>query len=266
MTGLSVHQTATRKAALQNAAGDLMRAERTCRPIPPLSHSIPDLSEAEAYVIAQAKVSASGSARVGYKLGYTSAAMRSQMGISEPNYGILLAGAAVRDSDTIPLECLIHPLVEPELAFLMKHDLAGSEVCRDEAWQAVESVMGSIEIVDTRYETYRFRATDNIADNSSAARFVLGEMIKPEDAGDLARVRVRLLQDGVCIDSGVGNNAMGDPVLALVWLARKLVETESRIKAGELVMTGGLTKAHAVEAGSVFAADFDRLGTVHARF
>jgi 2-keto-4-pentenoate hydratase len=192
--------------------------------------------------------------------------MRAQMGIAEPNYGVLLEGSLVAAHEVVPSDRLIHPRVEPEVTFLMARDLAGADLGHAEAWEAVEAVFPSIEIVDTRYEDYAFTALDNIADNSSAARFVLGDRVEREAAGDLRAMTVRLEQDGAEIDRARGGDAMGDPVLALAWLANKLAESGRAISAGALVMTGGLTRAHAAPAGARFCASFDGLGTVAAQF
>jgi 2-keto-4-pentenoate hydratase len=251
---------------LQAAAEALVNAEKVRQPIAPLSLSMPDLNESEAYEIARRRTAAIGKTSIGYKLGYTSAAMRAQMGVTEPNYGVLLAGSEVPQNETVSLGELIHPLLEPEITFLMGRDLAGPEIGREEAWRAVAAVMGSLEIVDTRYESYKFSAVDNISDNSSAARFVLGDRIERNDTGDLGNVPVRFEKDGTQIEVGKGSDAMGDPVLALAWLANKLVECGSGIRAGELIMTGGLTKAHPAEAGSQFTARFEGIGAVTAQF
>lgn len=217
-------------------------------------------------MIARLRTAAMDCATIGYKLGYTSAAMRAQMGIAEPNFGVLLAGSRWPQEQTLPLGELIHPLLEPEITFLMGSDLTGPDVGRNDAWQAIEAIICSLEIVDTRYESYSFTAVDNISDNSSAARFVIGEWVGREAARDLQDVSVGLEQDGRPIDAGKGSDAMGDPVMALAWLANKLSETGSQILAGQLVMTGGLTKAHPAKAGFRFAASFSGIGTVAAQF
>jgi 2-keto-4-pentenoate hydratase len=251
---------------LEQAASALLVAERLRRPIAPLSISIANLSELEAYRIAVQVRSMNGSAGVGYKLGYTSAAMRAQMNINEPNYGVLRQGSVVEQGGRVPIEQLIHPLVEPEITFLMARDLEGPGIDHDQAWQAVRTVYASLEIVDTRYESYQFKAADNISDNSSAARFVLGATVDRDRCPDLRSMAVRLAADGQPVDRGEGASAMGDPVLAVVWLANKLAAAGSRIKAGDLVMTGGLTRAYPAHPGSRFSASFDGLGTVDVRF
>lgn len=258
--------TESRSAVLHEAALALADAERDRAPVALLTRAIPDLTRAEAYEIAALRVAEIGRGIIGYKLGYTSAAMREQMGISEPNYGVLLAGSSVDQRDAVAMDGLIHPLVEPEVTFLLGRNLAGPNVGWEEAWDAVDIVFPSLEIVDTRYEDYSFTAFDNVADNSSAARFVLGDPVGRSQAGALTDVAVGLKHDDALTDAGSTGNAMGDPVLALAWLANALAEVGGQINAGEYVMTGGLTKAHAAHAGSCFSASFEGLGSVTARF
>lgn len=257
---------ADRGALLAAAAQALALAEERRCPIAPLTNSLPELSEAEAYAIARLKIVSTGRSAVGFKLGYTSAAMRLQMGIAEPNYGVVLEGSVFTEDKPMSLDQLIHPRIEPELTLQMGCDLKGPGIGREAALDAIALVMPSLEIVDTRYERYAFTAFDNIADNSSAARLVLGNRIARDVAGDLRDVAVRLEEDGRQIDQGMGCDAMGDPVLAIAWLANKLAQVGSWIKAGDLVMTGGLTRAHPAKAGSRFMATFHGLGTVVAQF
>ncbi len=266
MTQPSPLATDARDGLLRQAALALVAAERDGRPIAPLTDDLPDLSVEEAYRIARLRTAAMARPTVGYKLGYTSAAMRAQMGVEEPNYGVLFEGSGGPDEQVADAGALIHPLVEPEISFLMRRDLAGPGVDRAQAWDAVEAVMPSLEVVDTRYLSYRFKAADNISDNSSAARFVTGAPVSRDDAGDLRDVAVILERDGERIDAGAGRDALGDPVLALAWLANALGRSGERIRAGDIVMSGGLTKAHAAQRGSRLSASFDALGQVAAIF
>jgi 2-keto-4-pentenoate hydratase len=257
---------ADRDALLEQAAQALVAAERDSSPIAPLTTAIADLSVSEAYRIASLRTAAIGRATIGYKLGYTSAAMRVQMGVDEPNYGVLFEGSGGTGENVVAADALIHPLVEPEITFVMARDLVGPGVDRERAWEAVESVVASLEVVDTRYLSYKFKAADNISDNSSAARFVLGDRIARDDVGDLRSMAVTLERDGIVVDAGAGGDALGDPVLALAWLANELAKKGLYIRAGEIVMSGGLTKAHAANPGSRFSASFEGLGNVVAIF
>lgn len=266
MTELRPDASAGRDRMIENAAHRLGEARRLAQPIPCLSHATPDLTEGEAYRIAAATIAARRSALVGYKLGYTSEVMRVQMGISEPNYGMLEKDARVECGGSIAFGSLIHPRIEPEFAVRLGRDLAGPGVGEEEARQAIEGVMPALEIVDTRYESYAFQAVDNIADNSSSAGFVLGPLIPQASLPDLRRVRARLDCNGTELAAGSGADVMGSPIAALAWLANRLGALGTGIRAGQVVLTGGVTRAFPARAGDHFLARFDGLGTVEVRF
>lgn len=235
-------------------------------PIPPLTGTWPELTEETAYAIAAATLALRGVAAVGFKLGYTSAAMRAQMNIDAPNYGVLTAEAALASGARIEPGVLIHPLIEPEIALSLNRTIDEREPSRSDLLAAVEAVFPALEIVDTRYERYEFRAVDNIADNSSSARFVLGAPIAPRDAGDLRTVEAVLSANGAELDRGIGANALDDPLLALGWLAQRLAREGRPLARGDVVLTGGLTRAYPARAGDTFVAAFSGLGRAEISF
>jgi 2-keto-4-pentenoate hydratase len=232
------------------AAEALLQARRSRQPIATLTTHWPGLDETGAYAIARATEALLAEPRVGYKLGYTSAAMRAQMGVDQPNYGVLTAPTRVVHGGVLAMAELIHPLVEPEIAFVMAADVPDPTGTA----AAVASVHAALEIVDTRYEAYRFKAADNIADNSSAARFVIGPaMALPPDC-DLATLPVRLCVDGGLLGEGSGADALGHPLTALTWLAQRLLHDGAMLRAGDVVLTGGLTRAFAAQPGMRFSS------------
>jgi 2-keto-4-pentenoate hydratase len=246
-----------RRARLGALALELFEAEGSARRIVRLSDRLQDLTEAEAYEIAAENIRRRPGPAVGYKLGYTSAAMRQQMNISHPNFGVLTRERIVGPGEPhLDLHGLFHPRVEPELTIRLGRDLQGGGCTAVQVADAVDCVYPSVEVVDTRYQDYVFKAVDNIADNSSAARCVLGRPIALAAAPPLARCSVELLIDDRVLASGVGADAMGDPLLAVAWLANALAQTGRRLKAGDLVMTGGLTRAFEVRAGQHLCARF----------
>lgn len=176
--------------------------------------------------------------------------MRRQMNVDRPNYGRLYECTRIANGAELDIDRLIHPLIEPEIALLIGPDME------------VEAVMPALEIVDTRYTDYAFAAVDNIADNSSAARFVLGAPGAPRAAGDLRGVPAALYADGALIAEGFGRDALGDPLLAFAWLVNRLARDDIEIPAGTIVLTGGLTRAHSVQHTAHFRAAFGALGDV----
>ena len=240
----------------------LREAARERRAGSPLSDDCPTLNETDAYAIQAELLRLTGGTRTGYKLGFTSAAMREQMGVDHPNSGVLLDQMRIGGSD-LPAGDLIQPRVEPEIAIQLGRDLRGADVTPEQVADAVVAVLPAIEVVDSRYRDYRFKSVDNIADNSSAARYVLGAPRPLREVGDLRRVTVRLEIDGVVVDRGIGEAALGSPLAAVAWLAAHLDRTGQALYAGEVVLTGGLTRAHALLPGSTAQARFDAgLGTL----
>lgn len=252
---------------IDTCAQALWVAERNARPITRLSDTHPGLDEATAYAIQARKITLRGSRRVGFKLGYTSAAMRVQMNIDHPNFGVLTEDHRVDEAEGVLAAApLIHPRVEPEIALLTGRDIAGAGHSRTSIFQAVDAVMPALEIVDTRYHDYQFTPADNISDNSSSARFVTGCLTPLSAVPDLRLLGVLLWSQGRTLDHGVGANALGDPLLALAWLAGFLAERGEIIPAGSVILTGGLTRAHPAQAGQSMIAEFASLGTVRVHF
>lgn len=256
-------------ATINECSKELWQAEQSRMPVETLSSRHAQLRVEDAYAIAAQALTHRGAKTVGYKLGYTSAAMRQQMNIAEPNYGVLTSDHLVSNTDGstdnfIDADQLIHPLVEPEIALVVGQDISGDGHSALTLRSFVDAVVPALEIVDTRYKTYSFTLADNIADNSSAARLVLGQPLPLSQAGDLRTAGVLLWSKGRCLDSGVGANAMGDPLAALAWLVNFLSAKGQGISAGSIVITGGLTKAQPALADQSFVAEFSGMGCVKA--
>lgn len=251
MTPARVHELASR----------LHEAWRQARPIAPLTDTAPDLTEADAYAIQDALVCLRGGRPAGYKLGFTSAAMRVQMGVDSPNYGVLLDQTYLPEAVLGP--GLIHPRVEPEIALLLERDLTGPGVTAVNVIGATGAVFAALEVVDSRFRDYRFHARDNIADNSSAAHYVLGAPQPLSAVGDTRLIGVLLSGNGRLLDQGLGVNALGSPLAAVAWLANRLAEHGRNLPAGSVVLTGGLTRAYPIQPGDTLVAEFGGpLGTV----
>jgi 2-keto-4-pentenoate hydratase len=248
-----------RQSVLSDFADELFEAESTRRRIERLSNRLRDLNEAEAYSIAAANCAREASEPAGFKLGYTSAAMRLQMNIAEPNFGVLTRDRIIGPGNrVISLAGLVHPRVEPEITVQLRRDLHGGGCTIQGVRAALECAYPSLEIVDTRYHDYVFKAVDNIADNSSAARCILGKPMPLSAVEPLTRCAVELWVNAQSLATGSGADAMGDPLAAVAWLADKLATSGRHLKAGDLVMTGGLTRAFPIRSRDVLAVHFDR--------
>jgi 2-keto-4-pentenoate hydratase len=195
---------------------------------------------------------AAGERPAGWKLGYTSQAMRAQMGIAEPNFGPLTAPMLLPSGAQVPPAAL-QPRAEPEIGLRLARRLTGP--CTPaEAMAACSAAVACLEVVDSVWAGYRFRLADNTADLSSAAWVVVGGPL-PLDALD--QVRVTLSVDGSVTATATGAAADGHPARGLAWLAGQLAATGRSLQPGDLVITGGLTAAVPVAAGATVAAVFE---------
>jgi 2-keto-4-pentenoate hydratase len=225
------------------------------------------LSEHQAYAIQAEALRLRGTRPVGFKLGYTSAAMRAQMNIDHPNFGVLMDDFRIEQgAGCVEAASLIHPLVEPEIALLVGRRIEGAEHDRNSIWRHVDAVLPALEVVDTRYHEYKFGIVDNISDNSSSARFLTGAPRSLAAVEDLRLLGVLLWSQGRQVDQGIGANALGDPLLALAWLANFLGSRNQAIAEGSVILTGGLTRAYPATSGQSLVAEFAQLGSVRLHF
>jgi 2-keto-4-pentenoate hydratase len=241
--------------AIEEAAQALHEARRAGQRIDLVSNRWPQIELNDARTVAQRFVGLSGESQVGFKLGFTSAAMRTQMGIEEANYGTLTADMT---PDRLDWSRLIHPRVEPEIALVTARPIIGRS---DVGPSAIASVHAAIEIVDTRYTDYRFTLIDNTADNSSAAGFILGPAW-PASILDSGPIKVGFDDGEGGTISGSSDDAMGGPLQALAWLAETRAKEGLAIPAGAIILTGGLTRAPYLLCGASIVADFGQLGAI----
>ena len=252
-----------RDRLLSAAAHDLDQAERDRVGIRPLSQWLPDLTTTEAWGIAAARDDLRvqrGESLTGYKLGWTSEAMRRALGISEPNFGTLWAYMHVGDG-VLDMARLIHPKVEPEFAFLADATLRGADVDA-EAVAAAGRWAVALEVVDPRWTSYDFDWFDNTADGSSAAAYVLGDF----DTAPVPPQSLRLtMESGKTARSGLGEAAMGSPAEAVAFLVRRLHLRQAALEPGMVVLTGGITAPIDLTAGLTVRVSSPELGSCVVR-
>jgi 2-keto-4-pentenoate hydratase len=199
---------------------------------------------------------AGGERRAGWKLGYTSAVMRAQMGIDAPNFGPLTDAMLLSSPALLPGTAL-QPRVEPEIGLRLRRRLTGP--CSvDEALEACDAALACLEIVDSVWAGYRFTLEDNTADGSSAAWVAVGPSL-PLD--DLPSLPVTLSVDGAGVERATGAAAGGHPAAGLAWLAGQLAAHGRALEPGDLVITGGLTSAQPLEPGHRISAAFGVSGS-----
>lgn len=239
----------------RDVAARLVAARAAGRPLDVPLTDVADLGLDDAYAV-QREVTALRLARgerlAGWKLGYTSLAMRAQMGIDAPNLGPLTDAMLLTDGGRVPAAAL-QPRVEPEIALRLARPLApGCTV--DDVLDACEGAYAALEVVDSVWAGYRFRLEDNTADGSSAGWVVLGDRLP---LTDLPGTAVRLLVDGEVVAEATGAAAGGHPASGVAWLATQAPRWYGHgPAAGDVVITGGLTAAVPLAPGAVVSAEF----------
>ncbi|MEB3021680.1 2-keto-4-pentenoate hydratase [[Mycobacterium] crassicus] len=250
-------------------AADLAQAERSRVPISPLTAAHPDIDVVDAYEIQLINIRqriAEGARVVGHKVGLSSLAMQQMMGVDEPDYGHLLNEMQVFEDTPVPTANYLYPRIEVEVGFILGADLPGADCTEDDVLAAVEAVVPSIELIDTRITDWKIKLCDTIADNASSAGFVLGKgRVSPADV-DVKNINATLKCNGEVIAEGRSDAVLGNPVTAVAWLARKVESFGVRLKAGDIVLPGSCTRAIDARPGDEFVAEFDHLGPVHLSF
>ncbi|ORW96465.1 2-keto-4-pentenoate hydratase [Mycobacterium sp. IEC1808] len=258
-----------RDPQLDDAARRLYAAQVGSSPIPPLTDTYLNLGVAQAYSVQRRNLArhlADGALLCGHKIGLTSAPMQSLLGVSEPDFGYVLDSMVLTDGTSVPRAAFCAPRVEPEVAFLLRAPLRGPGVTVAEVMAATEAVAAALEIVDSRIADWRITLADTIADNASSGAVVLGEWVPISDAPPLSGTTAALYLNDVLVEKGQGTAVMGDPAVAVAWLANALAEYGTGIDAGQFVMSGSYTGAAFVGAGDRAAATITALGAVSITF
>lgn len=239
-------------APLHALAATVDDAAREGRAIPQLSIAHPALSLAEAYAIQRASVARRvqrGERLIGMKMGLTSHAKMQQVGVHEPIFGHLTDAMLIPHQGTLDLTGLIHPRIEPELYFITNAALS-APLTFEAAHDLISHVGLALEIIDSRYQNFKFSLNDVVADNASSCRFVLG----PEVPLATARERLDALEmvmslDGAPRQRGTSSDILDHPVHSLVALSRMLAATGHTLPAGSIVLAGAATAAEPLRQG-----------------
>ena len=257
------------KSQIKKLSAELVAAEEKCKPVAPITDRIPEITVPEAYAVQMQTVEAKvgkGAKIVGKKIGLTAKAMQDMFGVREPDYGHILNSAMIMEGQPGSMKNLIQPRLESEICFLLKRDLKGPGVTTAEVLAATAGLMASFELIDSRYQNWKMKIQDTVGDNASNAGVVLGGKLTPVKDLDLRLIGLVLEKDGEILATAAGAAVWGNPAQSVAWLANKLGEYGISLHAGEFIMSGSLTAAFDVKAGSNFRATFDRLGPVSVRF
>lgn len=249
----------------------LFETYRTRQPMPLPSQTWPGIEIEDAYRIQQAfvarKVAAGGKVK-GYKVGLTSKAMQDFAGTTEPDFSAITDDFFVPETTPIPMSRYFAPMIEMEIAFVMKEPLIGPGVLPVDVIRATDFVLPAIEIVDFRVERGPgLSVIDNIADLAFCGAVVLGANPRRLDQIDIRRVQGALYKNGTKELEGEASAVLGNPVTAVAWLANKLGEFGTSFQPGDTILTGSFVRVLPVEAGDEFICRFDQgLGEVSTSF
>ncbi len=247
----------------------LASARAANRPCPPVRDLLPAGDVDAAYEVQSSWVSeriSTGSAVVGRKIGLTNPAVREQLGVDEPDFGFLLDDMACPAGVPIDITRTMQPRIEAEVAFVLAHDLTADVIGPAEVTAATGHVVAALEVVDSRIAGWDIGIVDTVADNASSGLFVLGEHPVPLDGLDLATCAMTMSRGGEVVSKGTGADCLGDPLLAVAWLATTARDRGSPLRAGEVVLSGALGPMVAVAPGDHFRAHVSGLGDVSALF
>lgn len=201
---------------------------------------------------------------VGKKVGLTSKAVQAQLGVDQPDFGVLFDDMEVVSGDALPMDMLIHPKVEAEFAFVVARDLSQVRPSYGEFLASLAYVVPAIEVVDSAIEGWRITLVDTVADNASCGRYVLGNQPFEIGRANLAEVPMRLTVNGELKSEGIGAACLGHPLCAAYWLARTAACGDG-LRAGEVILAGALGPMVPLNPGAVAVADFGVFGTVTCR-
>jgi 2-keto-4-pentenoate hydratase len=266
---VAAHAGGLTDAAVAGAAERLRQAMEDGRPCPPVRDLIGSTDIGAAYavqdVLNRAR-RAAGAAVVGRKIGLTSEVVQRQLGVDQPDFGVLFADMEVVDGGVAPMGRLLQPKVEAEIAFGLTADLADGDLDDAQVRAAVAWAAPALEIVDSRIAGWDISFADTVADNASSGLFVLGAPRVHLASIDPVTVEMAMTLNGVEVSIGRGSASLGDPITALTWLARTAREFGDPLRAGQVVLSGALGPMVPVGPGDGVTARITTLGSVSVTF
>lgn len=257
------------QATLQKLAEHLENCELNAQDTLKITDQYPDMDFDDAYAIQEIirdRKIARGARIIGLKAGLTSFAKMKQMGVETPVFGFLADYFAIPDGGECKVSELIHPKVEPEIAFVTKTALKGPGCHIGSVLAATDFVIPGIEVIDSRYRDFKFDLKSVVADNTSASRFVVGGQPLQVQGIDLRTIGIVLEKNGEAVAFGAGAAVLGHPAAAIAMLANHLGARGQEIPAGSLILSGGITEAVAVAAGDNVTLRVQHMGSTSIRF
>jgi 2-keto-4-pentenoate hydratase len=248
--------------AIERAAQTLRDAYRGGA-IPPLRDVMNGTDAQTAYAIQSRNTrfwQDQGRRIVGYKIGLTAAAVQKQLGVDQPDYGVLFDDMLIPNGGTLCHSTVLQPKAEAEIALILASDVTDPAVDAESLRAAAGTAIAAIEIVDSRIADWKITFADTVADNGSSAFFVLGDGAKAIDGLDLFSCGMVLEVNDQIVSLGAGAACLGHPLNAAAWLARAMVARGQPLKAGDILMTGALGPMVPIAPGDHVRASIGGLG------
>jgi 2-oxo-3-hexenedioate decarboxylase len=250
---------------IQKIADEISWHQKNALELDKITQRYKDLSLEDAYEIQHLNIEKecqTGDRLIGWKMGLTSIAKQESVGVDQPIYGGLLESMVIEEP-VLHVEKLIHPRVEPEIAFLFNKRLEGKDITEQDVWDATKCIMPALEVIDSRYKDFSFNLIDVVADNASSARFLVSKKMYAPNQFKLDKIGVVMKLNGQIVQEGNGSAVMGNPVRSVMKLVHMLHRTGQCIEPGMVLLTGGITEAIHVQIGDVITVEYDQLGTLN---
>lgn len=237
--------------------------------VPPLRDGLDPVDADRAYAVQTINTrfwEAQGRRIVGRKAGLTAKAVQIQLGVDQPDFGVLFEDMAVPDGGVLDPARTLQPKAEAEIAFVLGKDLPDPGTTAEMVADAVATVHAAIEIVDSRIADWKITFADTVADNGSSAFFVLGQDGKPLAGLDLFTCGMVMEINGAIVSLGAGAAALGHPLNAATWLAQTLARRGEPLKRGDVLLAGALGPMVALNPGDHVRAIVGGLGAASFTF
>lgn len=253
---------------IHHAAAALRTARKARQPVPPISSSYGIAGLEAAYAVAELNTSVAvedGRRIVGLKVGLTSKAVQQQLGVDQPDFGVLFDDMEILNTQDVPTARLLQPKAEAEIALVVGRDLGTSKPSWSQFLTCISYALPAIEIVDSAIADWKISLVDTIADNASCGMYVLGDQPVALGAIPLGDAGMQMTKNGVVVSTGSGAACLGHPLRAAYWLAQTMAARGNGLRAGQVILSGALGPMVPVAAGDLLQADIDGLGKVTCR-
>lgn len=251
-------------------AGELYHALRERRTLQRLMERDASLTIDDAYAISLGTLQRrldDGEKVIGKKIGLTAEVTRRQLGVHQPDFGILTDSMWARGEEmNLSQHRLIQPQGEAEIAFILGEELRGPDVTPEAVLGATEYIAPCFEIVDSRIKDWKIGIVDTVADNASCGAFIIGDVRGDPKDFNLETIEARVWKNSEEVGRGLGSATLGSPLNAVAWLANALSAYGVSLNKGDVILSGSLVPLIPAQKGDVFESHVEGLGKCVVRF